>query len=105
MILRIIDILCVLLFFGTVPLFVVILGKFNYICEYVSSQLRVVDDTQRIYDFIVIGAGSAGATVANRLSKNNKVLLLEAGGDPMFYNSIPLLAPSLLGRFVNYFLT
>lgn len=55
---------------------------------------------EREYDYIVVGAGSAGCLLANRLSaeRTNRVLLLEAGGRDS--NTLFRL-PMLMGRLMH----
>ncbi|KMQ93652.1 glucose dehydrogenase [Lasius niger] len=77
-----------------IPVLIVALMYFNYDLMDPENHPRVTKELKKSYDFIVIGGGSAGNVIVNRLTENPEwnVLLLEAGGHETEITDVPILS-------------
>jgi choline dehydrogenase len=79
----------------------------KYISEMYKHASEEPQDEKEIlseYDFVIVGAGSAGCVVANRLTEVSQwdVLLLEAGAEENYIMDIPVLAAYLQFTDANW---
>ncbi|XP_015180320.1 PREDICTED: glucose dehydrogenase [FAD, quinone] [Polistes dominula] len=77
-----------------VPFLIAALTYFNYYLMDPENQPRVTKNLLKEYDFVIIGGGSAGSVIVNRLTENPKwnALLLEAGGHETEITDVPILS-------------
>jgi choline dehydrogenase-like flavoprotein len=85
------------------------IGVLNFLNEgkdYLNQQLpNITPENGATYDFVIVGAGTAGNTIAARLSEipDIKVLLIEAGAYENYIMDIPLLVHFLqLNNDINW---
>ncbi|XP_063618707.1 ecdysone oxidase-like [Cydia splendana] len=73
-----------------------------YLSMRMPPQAIVLDEAE--YDFIIVGAGTAGCVLANRLSEvaEWRVLLIEAGGDPPVESQLPGLYYYIIGSRLDW---
>lgn len=85
------------------------IGALNFLQQgqnYMNQQIPdMVPQFGAMYDFVIIGAGTAGATIAARLSeiRQFEVLLIEAGSNENLLMDIPILVHMLqLSNDINW---
>lgn len=77
-----------------IPFVIASIAYFHYDVFDPENRPITVNEVDSEYDFIVVGSGTAGSIVANRLTEISswKVLLIEAGGHETVITDVPIFS-------------